>query len=244
MTAKLTWIWLALAGFRSICGADEPATELDVAAAVGPKFSAVVTLSEELPLYSSNRADRVVDRVTAGQRAVVLAMDLHGFKIETRTARGVLRGWVSRKRISQDDPKKNAAVEAWYQREMTVAALVDSKMAALNLTVEEMERIFGPPTRRSLAVDEQGGVTKERLEWITTEELKLDKSIKGALVILGGDTALTQVETSRLTVETLNGMVRSIDGSIAEGAAASPHPVLPPVPCPFELVPIPPSDGG
>lgn len=244
MKAKLILIWVGLAAIRSFSGADEPSTELDVAAAVGPKFSAVVTVSEELPLYSSNRADRVVDRVTAGQRAVVLAMDLHGFKIEIRTARGVLRGWVSRKRISQDDPKKNAALEAWYQREMTVAALVDSKRAALNLTVEEMERIFGPPTRRSLAVEEQGGGTKERLEWITTEELKLDKSIKGALVVLSGDTSVALVETARLAVETLNGMVRSIDGSIAEGAAASTHPVLPPVPCPFELVPISPSDGG
>lgn len=242
MTAKLTWIWLALASFRSISGADEPATELDVALAVGPKFSAVVTLSEDLALYSSNRADRVVARLTAGQRAVVLAMDAHGLKIETRTPRGVLRGWVSRKRISHDNSKKEAGMEAWYQRELTVAALVDSKKAALNLTVEEMERIFGPPTRRSLAVEGQEGGTKERLEWITTEELKVDKSIQGALVILGGESSLAKVETARLTVETLNGMVRSIDGSVAEGAAASPHPVVPPVPCPFELVAIPPSD--
>jgi len=244
MKAKFIWFWLALAVFASFSGADELPTELDVATAVGPKFSAVVTLSEDLPLYSSNRADRVLDLLTAGQRVVVLAMDLHGLKVETRTARGVLRGWISRKRLTKNDPGKEATVAAWYQREMTVAALVASKTAALNLTVDEMERIFGPPTRRSLAVEDQNGGTKERLEWITTEELKLDKTVKGALIVLSGDTSFTQVETARLTVETLNGMVRSIDGSIGEGAVASPQPVLPPVPCPFELVPFSTTDRG
>lgn len=45
------------------------------------------------------------------------------------------------------------------------------------------------------------------------------------------------VAAARLTVEILNGMVRSVDGSITEIAAASPQPVAPHVPYPFDLVP-------
>lgn len=241
MNAKISWICIVLAGIRSIASAEEPINELDVVAAVGPDFSAMVTLSKEMPLYSSNRADRVVDRLPAGQRALVLVMDEHGVKVEARTPRGALRGWVSRKGIAKGDQSMEAKMESWYQREIIVAALVKSKMAALNLTAAEMARIFGPPSRRSLAVEENGGGTRERLEWIRAEDLKVDKSMKGALAALSGDTSLTRVETARLTVEILNGMVRSVDGSITETAAVSPQPVAPPVPCPFDLVPAAPS---
>lgn len=241
MKARISWICIALASIQSLGNGEEPVTELDVAAAVGPNFSAMVTLSEEMPLYSSNRADRVVDHLPAGQRALVLAMDEHGLKVEARTSRGALRGWISRKRIATGDSIREAEMESWYQRETTVAALVQSQMAALNLTTAEMERIFGPPNRRSLAVEENSGGTKERLEWTRTEDLKVDRSMKGALAALGGDSSFSKVETARLTVETLNGIVRSVDGSITESAAASPQPVAPPVPCPFDLVSAAPS---
>jgi hypothetical protein len=224
-----------LVGFA---GAVEPSPELDVQATVGPAAEARLVLPVEVALYETRRADRLLARLPAGQEVVVLGMDAHGLKIQARSGRGPTKGWVSRKLVYGSSEETANALEAWYQRELVVATLVANKTPALNLTTMELERIFGPPSRRSMETVDAGRGTRERLEWIHTEELDLNKAFGATLSILNKDALQGQVETGRLIAEVSEGIVRSIEGALSTAPAAATVEVAPPLPCPFTIVPI------
>lgn len=227
-----------------VAGAAEPSVELDVVAAVGGKAEARLKLPMATTLFETRRADRVLVRLSAGHEVVVLAMDAHGLKVQAHGPHGPLRGWVSRKLATGENPAANTALENWYRRELAVAALADRRQAALNLTAAEMERIFGAPTRRTLALPQGGqGPRVENLEWIRTEKLELDKTLGGGILGLDKNSPLArpEIETGRLTAECRDGVVVSLDGTLEPGTPAAATEIPAPLPCPFAVIPTAPT---
>jgi hypothetical protein len=218
--------------------------ELDVAAIFGTKAEARLTLPLPARLFETREADRVLARLPGGQQVVVLGMDAHGLRVQTEGPHGPLRGWVSRKLAMDERPEANAALESWYRRELAVAQFVARRQAALNLTAAELERIFGPPTRRTLALasDPSGG-RMETLEWIRTEKLDLNKALGGALGGLNKDSPIAhpEIETGRLTAECRDGIVVALGGNLEPGKPAASTEISPPLPCPFAVKPTTPS---
>lgn len=236
--------FLVVLGLSGPLAAGEVSPELDVAAAVGSRAEARLALPLAVTLYETKRADRAVANIPAGREVVVLAMDAHGLKVQTPGPYGPLRGWISRKRATGDKPEANAAMENWYRRELAVASLAERRQAALNLTAREMERIFGAPDRRTLALAEGGtGPRVENLDWVRTEKLELDKTLGGGILGLDKNSPLArpEIETGRLTAQCRDGVVVSLEGALEPGAPAAATEISPPLPCPFAVIPTAPN---
>ncbi|MFM7181875.1 MAG: hypothetical protein ACKO2G_10490 [Verrucomicrobiales bacterium] len=239
---------LCIAAGTGMAAANSPdsSPELDVAAVFGSQAEARLTLPLPATLFETRKADRVISRFPAGQEVVVLGMDGHGLRVQMQRPHGPLRGWISRKLAMDERPEANAALEAWYRRELTVAGLLGSRQAALNLTAIELERIFGAPTRRTLAQSPNGaGARIETLEWIRTEKVDLNKALGGALVGLDKNSPIAHpaVETGRLTAECRDGVVTALDGTLEAGKPAAATQISPPLPCPFAIKAVSPPPG-
>lgn len=217
--------------------APKSADELDVSAALGEKAEARLVLPVPLALFETPRADRVMERLAAGQEVVVTGMNANGLKVRARGRNGQIRGWISRKLALGDDPAIQNATENWYRRERLVATIAAQRSVALNLSTGELERIFGTPTRRTLS-DGGDGVRVEKLEWVRTETLEFDKGLTLIGLDKNSPLARSEIETARLTVECRNGIVTAFDGSLEPATPATTLEIPAPFPCPFTVVAI------
>lgn len=215
--------------------------ELDIATALGEKAEARLVLPVAMALFETRRADRVMAKLIAGQEVVVLGMDAHGLKVRAETANGPVRGWISRKLSFGADPGIQEKIDGWYRRELVVAEMVKNRSVALNLTSAELERIFGPPTRRTLSQIPGEEVSRiEKLEWVKTETIDLGKSLGVSFVGLDRNSSLVrpEIETGRLTVECRDSVVVAFEGTLDRASRAGSPEVPPPLPCPFTIVAI------
>lgn len=208
--------------------AEEKNEVLDLSRALGTDQALTLPLTISLPLFDTRQAQRVLVRLPQDQNLFVLAMDRFGLKVRGEGKNGPITGWISQKAAFQNDQKALDSLSALYQRQQIVERLVLLKKVAVGMTLSELTRIMGPPTKHQISAET--GNRLETLVWSRTGPVDLTESLEDSGLSIPAIHIV--VEKERMTARLEEGVATVIHSDF-EGSEQTVPEITPPVKHPF-----------
>lgn len=125
---------------------------------------------ESRPVYASKTGKQRLGALKTGTICELIGFDHRAFKIKGTAKHGGVAGWVSPHALSCNDPDFIENFKKLYEREMLVRELISNKEIAIGMTPEEVHRVMGEPTKKSMRRTANG--TSGTYEYLTMEEKK------------------------------------------------------------------------
>jgi hypothetical protein len=170
-----------------------------------------LTVIKEAPVFSDFDGRQRLGILRAGQDVEVEAITDRVYRVRGRGARDGIAGWVAPWAFSSSNPDFVEVLKKFYEREMAVKALIDEGRIAIGMTLDEVKRCKGEPTKTSMRKTEDGQATQ--WEFIDYDEIRhyvthIDPYTRQTYRTLSH---ITQEERGKLTVEFENGTVTAIE---------------------------------
>jgi hypothetical protein len=173
-------------------------------------------------VYLGLDAQRNVGTLIPDREVQLLAMSDRAFRVKGQAQHDQVSGWVRPSDMGgmTDEFKDN--LKKLYARQVLVEDLISKKQVALGMTLDEVFRAMGEPTKKNTKVDAEG--RKDTFEYITYKNVAVSTGRTSVLPGGGFYDGFTyvKVEDGKVTIEFEDEMVTSIAESEGGAAAAVP----------------------
>ncbi len=181
----------------------------------------------EAPVFSDKEGKHQLGTLAANQVARIEAITDKVYRVRGMGTRGGIAGWVAPWAFSPNDPEFAAKLKQFYDRQIQVQELIAANQIACGMTMEEISRVLGKPTKTSSRKTETGETAT--WEYVRYEEVKhyitrVDPTTGTPYRQLSH---ITQEEKSRINVDFENQIATAIEES-KDHSKKSPRILLPP----------------
>ena len=181
----------------------------------------------EAPVFSDKEGKHQLGTLAANQVARIEAITDKVYRARGMGTRGGIAGWVAPWAFSPNDPEFAAKLKQFYDRQIQVQELIAANQIACGMTMEEISRVLGKPTKTSSRKTETGETAT--WEYVRYEEVKhyitrVDPTTGTPYRQLSH---ITQEEKSRINVDFENQIATAIEES-KDHSKKSPRIILPP----------------
>ena len=181
----------------------------------------------EAPVFSDKEGKHQLGTLAANQVARIEAITDKVYRARGMGTRGGIAGWVAPWAFSPNDPEFAAKLKQFYDRQIQVQELIAANQIACGMTMEEISRVLGKPTKTSSRKTEAGETAL--WEYVRYEEVKhyitrVDPTTGTPYRQLSH---ITQEEKSRINVDFENQIATAIEES-KDHSKKSPRIILPP----------------
>ena len=169
---------------------------------------------KEAPVFSDQGGSHRLGFLKANQTVPLEAITEKAYKVRGNGTSGGIAGWVAPWAFSSDkDPEFVAHLKELYTRQIQVNKLIAQKKIAVGMTLAEVSRSLGTPTKTEMRND--GTTQSGRWEFIDYQEIKhytngVDPQSGQIFRVLA---YVTQVEKGKTTVEFENNFVKAVTQS-------------------------------
>lgn len=182
----------------------------------------------EAPVFSDKEGKHQLGTLAANQIARIEAITDKVYRVRGMGTRGGIAGWVAPWAFSPNDPEFAAKLKQFYDRQIQVQELIAANQIACGMTMEEISRVLGKPTKTSSRKTETGETAL--WEYVRYEEVKhyitrVDPTTGTPYRQLSH---ITQEEKSRINVDFENQIATAIEES-KDHSKKSPRIILPPL---------------
>jgi hypothetical protein len=194
-------------------------------AAVKPLELKVV---REAPVFSDKEGKHQLGTLAANQIARIEAITDKAYRVRGMGKREGIAGWVAPWAFSPDDPEFATKLKQFYDRQIQVQQLIAKGEIACGMTMDEISRVLGKPTKTSSRKTESGETAS--WEYVRYEE------VKHYITIVEPSTGtpyrklshITQEEKSRIKVDFENRITVAIEES-EDQSRKNPLIIVPPM---------------
>ena len=186
-------------------------------------------VSREAPVFSDKEGRHQLGTLAANQVARIEAITDKIYRVRGLNTRGDgIAGWVAPWAFSPDDPEFTAKLKKFYDRQIQVQELIAADQIVCGMTMEEITRVLGKPTKTSSRKTEVGETTT--WEYVRYEQVKhyitrVDPTSGTPYRQL---THITQEEKSRINVDFENQITTAIEET-KDHSKKNPRIILPPL---------------
>jgi hypothetical protein len=111
---------------------------------------------KEAPIFSGKNGTRQLGTVLTGQKVVLEAMTERAYRVSAETNGNRANGWVAPWAFASKDPDFVENLKKLYKRQMEVAKLIEEKQVAIGMTLDEVGKVLGTPTKTRVRQTEKG----------------------------------------------------------------------------------------
>ncbi len=168
---------------------------------------------KEAPVYSDREGNRKLGTIKAGQKVKIEAITDKIYRIRSLDFRNGISGWVGPWAFKAKDPKFAENLKQLYERQILVQKLIAEKKVAIGMTMEEVSKSRGEPTKTSLRKTKEGQVGS--WEYIDYDEEKnyITKTDPRTGFIYRELVSVTQVEKGKTIIEFEGDTVTALEES-------------------------------
>jgi hypothetical protein len=147
--------------------------------------------------------------MAAGTIVKLVGLAEQSYRVRGRAKHGDVSGWISSDVLHMEDPELPNKLHALYERQTLVDQLIASHEVGLGMTLDEVQRAKGRPTRKSSRITAAGRV--DSLEYAVFErvpQVRTGYDYAGRLV---QTVSYLKVEVGTLSVSFKDGLVDAIE---------------------------------
>lgn len=182
----------------------------------------------EAPVFSDKEGKYQLGVLAVNQIARIEAITDKAYRVRGMGMREGIAGWVAPWAFSPNDPEFAAKLKQFYDRQIQVQELIAKGEIACGMTMDEISRVLGKPTKTSSRKTESGETAS--WEYVRYEE------VKHYITIVEPTTGtpyrklshITQEEKSRIKVDFENRITVAIEES-KDQSRKNPLIILPPM---------------
>ena len=168
---------------------------------------------KEAPVFSNKEGNIRLGTLKANQTVRVEAISDKNYRVRGQGTRDGIAGWVAPWAFSSTDPEFVANLKLLYDRQIQVQKLIDTRSVAVGMTLEEVSRSQGKPTKTSVRKTATG--QSGRWDFIQYEDVKnyateIDRTTGQTFRRL---VSVTRVEKGKTAVEFENDIVTAVEES-------------------------------
>ena len=178
-------------------------------------------------VYNNLVAERRLGLIPAGTVVNVIAVNDRALRVRGKAEHADVSGWVGKSFLEELDPRVTENLTKMLERQKLVEELIQKKIVALGMTSAEVERVLGPPSKRSSRVDKGGQF--EVYDYIAYKLVPQQVAQRDQTGQIFYTLVNTKVETGRRSVTFENHIVSAIEESEQKGGRSSV------VPAPIEI---------
>lgn len=178
-------------------------------------------------VYNNLTAEHRLGVIPAGTVVNVVAINERALRVRGKAEHADVAGWVGKAFLEELDPRVTENLAKMLERQKLVEYLIHQKVIALGMTAAEVERVLGPPSKRTSRVDKAGQV--EVFDYITYKLVPQQVAQRDQTGQVFYTLVNTKVETGRRSVTFENHIVSSIEESQEKGVKSGV------VPAPIEI---------
>lgn len=189
----------------------------------------MLAVIKEAPVYSDKEGKVKLGTLKADQTVRLEAMTDRAYKVRGKGTSDGIAGWVPPWAFSSKDPKFVENLKLLYARNIQVQKLIDAHQVAVGLTMEEVTKSLGTPTKTTMRKTGEG--QSGRWEFIDYEEVKNYANVRDPITgqIFRQLVSVTQIEKGKTAVEFENGMVSAVEESEDRQRGANTRIIVPPL---------------
>ena len=172
----------------------------------------------ETPVYLQLDGKRNIGTLIADREVELLAISDKAYRVKGRAKHDQVAGWIRPSDVDglTDSLKDN--LKKVYERAIIVEDLIHQNQIALGMTLDEVVRSLGNPTRTSSALDKDG--RKDTFEYITYDTVAQQGPLQfGVNGQYYSSVTHIKVETGKVSIKFENEQVTSIEES--EGSSST-----------------------
>jgi hypothetical protein len=166
---------------------------------------------KDAPIFGDKEGKRRLGEVKADQKVFLQAMTDKAYRVSAKTGGNKVTGWVAPWAFASKDPKFVENLKKLYERQIEVMALIKEGRPAIGMTVEEVGKALGKPTKTTARQTEKGrtGIW----EFITYEEISHYTYVRDPLTgkVFRQLSHVTREEKGKIVVEFENEVVTAIE---------------------------------
>lgn len=168
---------------------------------------------KEAPVFSDKEGNIRLGTLKANQTVRVEAISDRNYRVRGQGTRDGISGWVAPWAFSSTDPEFVANLKLLYDRQIQVQKLIETRSVAVGMTLEEVSRSQGKPTKTSVRKTATG--QSGRWDFIQYEDVKnyateIDRTTGQTFRRL---VSVTRVEKGKTAVEFENDIVTAVEES-------------------------------
>lgn len=184
---------------------------------------------KEAPIFSDKEGSRQLGTAIADQTVELQAMTGRAYRVSARTTGNKVVGWVAPWAFSAEDPDFVENLKQFYERQLEVAKLIESGTPAVGMTLDEIGRTLGEPTKTRVRRSDEG--ESGRWEFITYEDIEHFRLIRDPVNgrLYRQLSHVTREERGRTAVEFENDIVTAIEESESSEGEGRVKIVIPPI---------------
>lgn len=164
---------------------------------------------EDTSVYSSKKGNssRKLGTFTKGTTVQLIAITDKAYRVSGTVSNGKLKGWISPSKVANQDPKFAENLKLLYKRQIEIKKVIASNGVAIGMTVEELHRSLGDPTKKQTKVTNTG--VSGSYQYIESEEQKHYTYIRDPFTkrVFKQFSHSTVEERSKVTIEFENNLV-------------------------------------
>jgi len=169
-------------------------------------------LVKDTAIYASKTGNksRKLGTLTSGSSVQLVAMTENVYRIAGKGKYGKIRGWVSPKSVASQDPNFIGNLKNLYQRQIKVNQLIAKKQVAIGMTVEEVGKALGKPTKKEVAITKDG--SSGSYQYIQHDQQKHYRYVSDHLTgrVFKQLSHVTTIEKSNISIDFVNDVVTAI----------------------------------
>lgn len=184
---------------------------------------------KEAPVYSDKEGKLRLGTLKANQNVRVEAITDRIYRVRGQGTRDGIVGWVAPWAFSSKDPQFVAHFKEFYDRQIQVQKLIADKQVAVGMTLAEVSKSRGKPTKTSLRKTEKG--QSGRWEYIDYDEIKhyVTRVDPATGQVYRQFSHITQIEKSRTAVEFEDDVVTAVEESEDRQKGGNVRIIVPPL---------------
>lgn len=170
-------------------------------------------------VYNNLVAERRLGVIPAGTVVNVIAVNERALRVRGKAEHADVSGWVGKAFLEELDPRVTENLTKMLERQKLVEELIHKKIVALGMTSAEVERVLGPPSKRTSRVDKGGQF--EVYDYIAYKLVPQQVAQRDQTGQIFYTLVNTKVETGRRSVTFENHIVSAIEESEQKGGRSS-----------------------
>ena len=168
---------------------------------------------KEAPVFSDKEGKHRLGTLMANQTVKLEAITDKIYRVRGQGTHGGIAGWVAPWAFTSKDPQFTAHLKEFYDRQIQVDALIEARQVAVGMTLDEVSKSRGKPTKTTVRKTENG--ESGRWEYIDYEQVKhyINRVDPSTGAVYRQLSHIEQVEKGRTSVEFGDGVVTAVEES-------------------------------
>lgn len=186
-------------------------------------------VAKQAPIFGDKEGRRQLGTIVTDQKVVLQAMTDRAYRVSAETTGNKVTGWVAPWAFASKDPEFVGNLKKLYERQLEVAKLIEAGTPAIGMTLDEIGRTLGEPTKTKVRRTPSG--ESGTWEFIAYEEVPHYTFVRNPLdgQIFRQLSHVTKEERGKTVVEFEDDVVTAIEESESAEGAGRVRIVVPPV---------------